>query len=222
MTPLENTIPYGFCHCGCGNKTPVAPQTKTSLGWVKGQPVRFRPGHGRKGNRDSHLRAQVRRPLPIFLEVDGEPCVRVPLQKERWALVSLSSFDKIKHLSWLASTNNYAAARDASGRPVFMHRIICGTQEGMSTDHINHDTLDNRDGNLRACTHQQNMMNRTAGLNVSGFRGVTKQTLSDTWVSRIQVGKKTHYLGTFISREEAFAAYQEASKIHFGEFANNE
>lgn len=38
-------IPYGFCECGCGKKTAIAPRTAKKLGHVKGQPVRFVSGH---------------------------------------------------------------------------------------------------------------------------------------------------------------------------------
>jgi hypothetical protein len=35
----------GYCQCGCGRKTNVAPSTKPRYGWVKGQPLRFVHGH---------------------------------------------------------------------------------------------------------------------------------------------------------------------------------
>lgn len=38
-------IPYGFCHCGCGQKTNVPTETKRKLGMAEGRPMRFRQGH---------------------------------------------------------------------------------------------------------------------------------------------------------------------------------
>lgn len=38
-------IPYGYCQCGCGQKTKLAKQTSKSLGAVKGQPRFFLKGH---------------------------------------------------------------------------------------------------------------------------------------------------------------------------------
>jgi hypothetical protein len=35
----------GYCHCGCGQKAPIAPQTRANRGWTAGQPVRYLPGH---------------------------------------------------------------------------------------------------------------------------------------------------------------------------------
>lgn len=37
--------PNGNCECGCGRRTPLARQTNTGRGWVKGQPIRFIKGH---------------------------------------------------------------------------------------------------------------------------------------------------------------------------------
>ena len=34
-------IPYGYCHCGCGQKTRICAHTRTKTGDVKGQPHRF-------------------------------------------------------------------------------------------------------------------------------------------------------------------------------------
>jgi hypothetical protein len=38
-------IPYGYCHCGCGKPTPIAKETSTKRGYVKGKPVLFIHGH---------------------------------------------------------------------------------------------------------------------------------------------------------------------------------
>ncbi len=41
----EDSIPYGFCHCGCGQRTTVSPRTSTAAGWVRGEPRFFKKGH---------------------------------------------------------------------------------------------------------------------------------------------------------------------------------
>lgn len=38
-------IPYGYCQCGCGQKTEIAKRTRTEAGWTKGQPMRYLFGH---------------------------------------------------------------------------------------------------------------------------------------------------------------------------------
>ena len=38
-------IPKGYCQCGCGGKTNLAPQDLTRLGWIKGEPIQYILGH---------------------------------------------------------------------------------------------------------------------------------------------------------------------------------
>jgi hypothetical protein len=38
-------VPYGFCHCGCGQKTAAASKTNRRYGHVKGEPLRYLNGH---------------------------------------------------------------------------------------------------------------------------------------------------------------------------------
>jgi len=38
-------IPFGFCHCGCGNKTSIIDRHDTKLKAVKGQPRPYLKGH---------------------------------------------------------------------------------------------------------------------------------------------------------------------------------
>src|SRR5674476_1488565 len=42
----ECSIPYGFCHCGCGTKTAIAPQNDKYMGRIKGEPYRYIIRHG--------------------------------------------------------------------------------------------------------------------------------------------------------------------------------
>lgn len=41
-------IPYGYCHCGCGQKTKIARQNHTKMGWIRGEPLRYLNGHNSK------------------------------------------------------------------------------------------------------------------------------------------------------------------------------
>lgn len=37
--------PSGLCLCGCGSKTKVHPKSWARMGWVRGQPRDYMPGH---------------------------------------------------------------------------------------------------------------------------------------------------------------------------------
>src|ERR1035438_10067976 len=49
VTPSENhpesLPPIGLCQCWCGGRTPLAKSTNRKEGRIKGQPLRFLPGH---------------------------------------------------------------------------------------------------------------------------------------------------------------------------------
>lgn len=45
-TPYDTSdIPYGYCHCGCGEKTSIAKKTSTREGVKKGEPHKFARCH---------------------------------------------------------------------------------------------------------------------------------------------------------------------------------
>lgn len=49
--PEQGPNPSGLCMCGCGQPAPIAKETSTRNGYVKGQPVRFIYGHQSSVNR---------------------------------------------------------------------------------------------------------------------------------------------------------------------------
>lgn len=90
-------------------------------------------------------------------------------------------------------------------------------------DHKNNDRDDNRIENLRECNTSQNLANQRLGSrNKSGFKGVSWSTTSKKWYASIKVMGKSRNLGCYDDPEDAHAAYCEAAKKHFGEFAKTE
>ena len=83
-------------------------------------------------------------------------------------------------------------------------------------DHINEVKTDNRIGNLRLATHQQNMQNQHSpySSNTSGYRGVCWCKKKNKWLAQIAVNKKRKHIGYFNTPELAHQAYIEAKKIH--------
>jgi Recombination endonuclease VII len=45
-------VPVKLCECGCGEATSISPKSNFARGMVKGQPVRFKRGHGRRKSRE--------------------------------------------------------------------------------------------------------------------------------------------------------------------------
>lgn len=86
-------------------------------------------------------------------------------------------FDKedselVSQYKWHVNDKGYAIWRgikDGKKQTIRMHRLIMNTPEGMDTDHINHNRLDNRRANLRICTRQENLLNSAQRLWAKGY-----------------------------------------------------
>jgi hypothetical protein len=84
-------------------------------------------------------------------------------------------------------------------------------------DHKNLSKDDNRIDNLRESTRAQNGMNRRAYGKRTGLKGVQPNG-KNGYMAVISVNRKTVYLGTFRTPEQANAAYLQAALIHNKEF----
>lgn len=152
----------------------------------------------------------------------------IPLTQGYSAIVDDCDYDRLSRWPWHAfkgSSGHIYAARnskpDAEGRRghIFMHRVLAGTPEGMDTDHINGNTLDNRRCNLRPATRAQNMWNRKANRGgSSSLKGVYWHKQHSKWCASIQVNKRRKHLGLFKTETEAASAYQKAAAAAFGRF----
>lgn len=88
-------------------------------------------------------------------------------------------------------------------------------------DHINGIKDDNRISNLRLATRSLNAANSARrSCSTSGFKGVT--ACKKRWRAQITVNQRVVYLGLYATKEAAHAAYANAARLHFGEFARLE
>ena len=143
----------------------------------------------------------------------------IPLTQGKFAIVDDEDYTQLNNVKWYTfkSRGSWYAARNISGRPTFMHRLILNLKKGEYTDHINGDGLDNRRANLRVATRSQNAMNSRKGISSSSiFKGVSYHKKNKKWVALIG----SHYLGSFSTQPEAARAYDAAAKKLFGEYAS--
>ena len=155
---------------------------------------------------------------------------KIELTQNQYALVDDEDFDKLNQYKWCAQyssgVESFYAVRGENQKILLMHRIIMNTPRGMQTDHINHNTLDNRKENLRICTGSQNQMNLIKHKKAtSNYKGVTivkkmyKNTIYKYWYARICVNRKVIELGYFRNEIQAVKAYNKKAKELFGEYA---
>ena|SRR3990167_6595245 len=154
--------------------------------------------------------------------------MEIKLTKGKTALINDGDFGQLNKFRWYCNHYGYAVREKYFGMMngkrkrscVWMHREILKTPNGLFTDHINGDRLDNRRENLRMATNQQNKANE--GLrktNTSGYKGVTWDKDREKWMAQIMFGGKHIWIAHCKTRQEAAKKYDQAAINYFGSFA---
>lgn len=148
----------------------------------------------------------------------------IKLTKGAVAIVDDEDFDELNKHKWHLHSEGYAIRTVWNGKEkqtrLRMHRVIMKTPDGMDTDHLNGNRIDNRKENLRICTRSQNLRNsQKRSDNKSGYKGVAFHNFSGLFHAYIRVNKRQISLGYYKFPDDAAKAYNEAAKKYFGEFA---
>ena len=131
-------------------------------------------------------------------------------------------YDKIKDYTWSDRwRNGYHELRAWDSnleQMIWMHWLIAGKEY----DHKDRNGLNNRKENLRPATHLQNSWNILKDKSndkhpVVGVISPQKETWK--WRAFIRVDGQYHYLGAFLTENEAIIARLKAEKEYYGEFA---
>lgn len=144
---------------------------------------------------------------------------QIKLTRGQYALVDDEDYDSLSQYKWYCSSNGYACRRPASGI-VYMHRVLAMPINGLETDHINRNRLDNQKHNLRPLTRTLNNMNSPSEKNSSSkYRGVYFCKARHKWIAQISINRKPKNLGGFNSEEDAARVYNEAAEKYYGSVA---
>tara|TARA_R110000772_G_scaffold115607_3_gene220440 strand:- start:43 stop:657 length:615 start_codon:yes stop_codon:yes gene_type:complete len=106
------------------------------------------------------------------------------------------------------------------------HRIVwemlCGPiAEGMTIDHIDGDSENNRIDNLRVVPHQENCKNRSLQTNnTSGINGVRWNSRQGKYVARIYIEGREKFLGYFEDLLSAASA-RKSAEVEYGYHENH-
>lgn len=160
--------------------------------------------------------------------------VRIPLVGRKhpglFALIDEADLPIVSEYRWYAvlvrNTFYALTTKDVDGRPLAMHRLISKPEPGYEPDHINHDGLDNRRGNLRNLTHAHNLQNQRGPQKGQshGFVGISqdKNRLNQkcSWVAHVQVNGKAKHIGRYATAEDAARARDKAALEFYGPHAH--
>ncbi len=151
---------------------------------------------------------------------------KIPLTQGKFAIVDDKDFDYLNQWKWRISEwkgSKYAVREvriNKKQHTIRMHRLIMKAILGQEIDHRNHNGLDNRKGNLRFCSHKQNLQNSKKRQNCSSkFKGVCWDKIQQQWAVRLGPRLGRIWVGRFDSEIEAAKAYDYKAKEVYGEFA---
>lgn len=147
----------------------------------------------------------------------------IRLTQDKSAIVDDESYEYLSQFKWQArydrTTGKWYAARQVRRKFIYMHREILNAPDGLHVDHINGDTLNNRERNLRLATSAQNAWNRDKNRNnTTGYKGVTREKGRRKVRAQITVNGKHMHLGWFDDPREAALVYDQAVRKYHGAY----
>ena len=158
----------------------------------------------------------MKRGFNNIIEKDGQTIMIINRQGIDFEiLIDKEDIDKINQYKWHlhlrkrdmrydVCANTYTV--NSKRKYIILPRFLLDTPKGLTVDHINRNTLDNRRCNLRNVTIFVNNLNKSN--NTSGCVGVTWDKARQKWKVEI----KNTYVGRFDDFNEAVQARKKAEQ----------
>jgi len=145
---------------------------------------------------------------------------QIPLSQGRFVIVDDEDFPLLSEFRWCyraerdGKQGGYAvrnAKIDGKNRLLYLHRQLMQPEKGKTVIFLNHDTLDCRRVNLRAATTQEARRHqRVKSTSRSGIKGVHYNESPNTWTARMYRNGQLITIGTYLEKQYAIEAYEEA------------
>lgn len=140
-------------------------------------------------------------------------------------LIDTEDLPKIKYHKWRFSHQHVVTGCGAGHIRECSHVILQIPKEKDDTivDHINGDAFDNRKQNLRICSQQENLLNKSSMItDTSGFIGISFEPQRNKYSAEIRKGYVRCHLGRFDTLKEAVYARYLAEGMVFQDFYNEQ
>jgi len=147
---------------------------------------------------------------------------KIKLTRGYEAIVDDSDFEDVSKYRWYYAHGYAVRTVYNNGKPyqLRMHRLLLNTPNGMDTDHVNRNRLDNRRKNLRVASRSENVANSfVTKQNKSGYKGVSWKKSNSKWCAQIRFNNKVFHIGLYSDIKKAAKAYNKVAKKFFGKFA---
>ena len=153
----------------------------------------------------------------VEMEVFGKG-IRHTTRFNKRHLEKAKSLNKTWYVKYI-SEGKYVCCNIKS-KTIFLHRVIKDNPEGYVIDHINGDTLNNLDSNLRKCSIKENSRNRKKqkGETSSPYKGVGVDSQVGNFNMSISINEK-RYDKVFTNEVAAANAYNYYAKKYYGQYA---
>jgi HNH endonuclease len=132
-----------------------------------------------------------------------------------YTLVSLHRVSMLEGYYLDITPQKYATIEKGEFRQLLSHFILGKPSKGCVIDHINGNTLDNRDSNLREATRAQNIQNRIKQQNKYSSNFLNVSTKDSKWVANVRGGSE-RYTESFDTEENAAKAADKAIIYYYG------
>jgi hypothetical protein len=148
----------------------------------------------------------------------------ISLTKGYVALVDDCDYERVSQFKWRAHVRRKTvyAVRGVGRTMQQLHRFILNLEpcDKCKVDHRDRNGLNNCRGNLRVCTHGENLRNQDKhSNNTTGWKGVSWYAQGRKFRAHINSNGKYIHIGYFHNPITAALEYDKAAIKHHGDFA---
>lgn len=172
-------------------------------------PARTRKAIGWRASQLGITRKQLRGPNPFSVHGDVTVILLRERDADKWieCMISTCRLDEVLAFGRWNVDRKRGGQVYARCKSTYLHRFLLKCPNEMDGDHIDGNTLNNTDKNLRSVPHKGNCQNLSIHSQIakSGYRGVGFHRISGLWTATVKTNGKS-VVKYFKTKDEAILA----------------